>query len=205
MKPPCARGFFYVSTGKEEIFARVSLCARIKVSFLQEAGFTMRIGYDELESMIGLIRVIVDEQGVRKVAMSDEEWREYLAKLGDLPRDPALCRDAVLQLDEYFKGKRRQFNLPLSIEGTEFRKRVWKELCTIPYGETRSYAEIAAAIGKPQAPRAIGQANRANPLPIIIPCHRVIGKNGDLVGYAGTRTDIKKALLQLEERVQKEG
>jgi methylated-DNA-[protein]-cysteine S-methyltransferase len=165
----------------------------------------MKIGYDELESEIGLIRVIADEQGVRKVAMSDEEWQEYLAELGDVPKDPALCREAIRQLDEYFKGKRRQFNLSLSIEGTEFRKRVWKALCTIPYGETRSYAEIAAAIGKPKAPRAIGQANRANPLPIIIPCHRVIGKNGDLVGYAGTRTDIKKALLQLEERVQKEG
>ncbi|WP_018132688.1 methylated-DNA--[protein]-cysteine S-methyltransferase [Effusibacillus pohliae] len=157
-----------------------------------------KIGYDIYRSPIGPIHVVVDGRGVRKVAMTDEEWQEYRAELGDLPRNPALCRAAVRQLDEYFKGERREFDLPLSLEGTEFRKRVWNELRAIPYGEVRSYAEIAAAIGMPQAPRAIGQANRANPLPILIPCHRVIGKNGDLVGYAGTRTDIKAALLRVE-------
>jgi methylated-DNA-[protein]-cysteine S-methyltransferase len=162
----------------------------------------MSIGYDELETIVGTIRVIADETGVRRVAISDEEWREYCAQLGELPRNPALCREAVVQLAEYFQGKRRHFELPLSMEGTAFRKRVWQELRNIPYGETRSYAEIAVAIGIPQAPRAVGQANRANPLPIFIPCHRVIGKNGDLVGYAGTRTDIKRILLQLEGAIR---
>lgn len=158
----------------------------------------MIIGYDVYESPIGPIYVVADEMGVRKVAMTEEEWIEYVAELGDIQQDHGLCRIAVRQLEEYFKGERREFDLPLSIEGTEFRKRVWKELQGIPYGEVRSYADIAQGIGKPKGSRAVGQANRANPLPILIPCHRVIGKNGDLVGYAGTRTDIKSVLLRLE-------
>lgn len=157
-----------------------------------------KIGYDVYPSPIGPIYVVADERGVRKVAVTDGEWREYRSELKDMPRDRALCQAAVRQLDEYFKGKRRVFDVPLQIAGTEFRKRVWAALRSIPYGEVRSYGEIAEAIGMPQAPRAIGQANRANPLPIFIPCHRVIGKNGDLVGYAGTRTDLKAALLRLE-------
>jgi methylated-DNA-[protein]-cysteine S-methyltransferase len=101
-------------------------------------------------------------------------------------------------LDEYFAGNRKQFDLPLSIEGTDFRKKVWKALLTIPYGEVRSYADVAEMIGNPKAVRAVGQANKANQLPIIIPCHRVIGKRGDLVGYAGNRTSFKERLLEAE-------
>ena len=81
--------------------------------------------------------------------------------------------------------------MPLSIEGTEFRKKVWKTLCEIPYGEVRNYLQIAETIGNPKAVRAVGQANKDNQLPIIIPCHRVIGKNGDLVGFAGDKTNVK--------------
>lgn len=158
----------------------------------------MKIGYDVYDSPIGRIYVIADEIGVRKVAMTEEEWETDATELGGVERNQDLCRVAIRQLDEYFRGERREFDVPLSIEGTEFRKRVWEELRTIPYGEVRSYVDIAKAIGKPKGPRAVGQANRANPLPIFIPCHRVIGKNGDLVGYAGTRTDIKSILLQLE-------
>lgn len=156
------------------------------------------MGYDVYDSPIGRIYVIADEIGVRKVAMTEEEWETDVTELGGVKRNQDLCRVAIRQLDEYFRGERREFDVPLSIEGTEFRKRVWEELRTIPYGEVRSYVDIAKAIGKPKGPRAVGQANRANPLPIFIPCHRVIGKNGDLVGYAGTRTDIKSILLQLE-------
>lgn len=163
----------------------------------------MKIGYDTYDSPIGLIHVIVDEHGVRKVSLTEEEWLEYSEELGEIPVDHELCKTAVGQLDEYFRGKRREFDVPLSIEGTEFRKRVWQALQEIPYGEVRSYLDIAKAIGKPKGPRAIGQANRANPLPIFIPCHRVIGKKGDLVGYAGSRTDIKTVLLQLEGAIDK--
>lgn len=158
----------------------------------------MKMGYDVYDSPIGRIYVTADELGVRKVAMTEEEWETDVTELGGVERNPDLCRVAIRQLDEYFRGERREFDVPLSIEGTEFRKQVWEELRTIPYGEVRSYVDIAKAIGKPKGPRAVGQANRANPLPIFIPCHRVIGKNGDLVGYAGTRTDIKSILLRLE-------
>ncbi|GAX91949.1 methylated-DNA--[protein]-cysteine S-methyltransferase [Effusibacillus lacus] len=159
------------------------------------------IGFDVLLSPIGPIHVVVDERGVRKVAVTEEEWEEYKEELGSIPQDSELCKEAIRQLQEYFNGDRRQFDLPLAVEGTEFRKRVWQQLQSIPYGEVRSYKEIASAVGKPKAPRAVGQANRANPLPILIPCHRVIGASGNLVGYAGTRTDIKSVLLRLEGAV----
>ena len=108
--------------------------------------------------------------------------------------------DVITQLNEYFAGeKRRDFDLKLDIEGTEFRKLVWNELIKIPYGEIKSYSYIAKAIGNEKAVRAIGQANRANPIPII-PCHRVAGKNGKLIGYAGNHTDIQEKLIKFEKR-----
>lgn len=110
-----------------------------------------------------------------------------------------LIQKAVLQLQEYFEGKRKAFDLPLSLHSTEFQLADWKALQTIPYGETRSYQEIAAKIGNPKACRAVGMANNRNPVMIVIPCHRVIGKNGSLTGYA-CGLDVKKALLDLEQR-----
>ena len=103
------------------------------------------------------------------------------------------------ELDEYFSGKRKHFTVPLKTEGTPFQKQVWDALRTIPYGETRSYEDIAIQIGNPKACRAIGMANNRNSIGIIIPCHRVIGKDGTLVGYAGG-LDKKIALLDLEKR-----
>ncbi|MCI5904791.1 MAG: methylated-DNA--[protein]-cysteine S-methyltransferase [Oscillospiraceae bacterium] len=115
-----------------------------------------------------------------------------------------VCRSDLLyeahkQLGEYFCGTRKIFDLPLSCEGTPFRQAVWKELHNIPYGETRSYADIAAAIGKPSSVRAVGQANAANPLLIIIPCHRVIRKSGADGGYV-CGAEAKRLLLELEKR-----
>lgn len=111
---------------------------------------------------------------------------------------------AAKELTEYFSGKRTSFTVPLSIQsGTVFQRKVWEALYEIPYGETRSYLDIAQAVDSPKAVRAIGQANSKNPLPIIIPCHRVIGKNGKLTGYLGSSEQdgltIKKLLLQLEK------
>lgn len=102
------------------------------------------------------------------------------------------------QVTEYLQGRRSAFTFPFELRGTEFQKRVWQELCKIPYGETRTYGEIAAAIGNPQAARAVGMANNKNPLIIVVPCHRVIGANGKLVGYAGG-LDMKRDLLRLEK------
>lgn len=104
---------------------------------------------------------------------------------------------AFEELEEYFLGRRREFDLPLSPDGTEFQKRVWAALREIPYGETRSYSEIAGQVGNPKAVRAVGMANHRNPIAIMIPCHRVIGKNGSLTGYAGG-LDLKERLLKLE-------
>lgn len=105
---------------------------------------------------------------------------------------------ATIQLDEYFQGKRTTFSLPFKLTGTPFQLAVWKELQNIPYGQTTSYKEIAQKINKPKAYRAVGMANNKNPLPIIIPCHRVIGSNGKLIGYAGG-LKLKNYLLELEK------
>lgn len=105
---------------------------------------------------------------------------------------------ATIQLDEYFQGKRTTFSLPFKLTGTPFQLAVWKELQNIPYGQTTSYKEIAQKINKPKAYRAVGTANNKNPLPIIIPCHRVIGSNGKLIGYAGG-LKLKNYLLELEK------
>ena len=114
------------------------------------------------------------------------------------PPTPLLA-ETVRQLREYFAGARREFDLPLRLRGTPYQKAVWKELCAIPYGETRSYADIAAAVGNGRACRAVGMANNRNPVSIIVPCHRVIGKNGSLTGYGGG-LDKKEFLLSLEQR-----
>lgn len=108
-----------------------------------------------------------------------------------------LLQQTALQLNEYFHGKRRIFNIPISLQGSDFELAVWEALATIPYGETRSYGEIARQIGRPTASRAVGQAIHKNPIHIIIPCHRVIGAQGKLTGYAAG-TDIKQSLLQRE-------
>jgi len=109
-----------------------------------------------------------------------------------------LINNASSQLNEYLNGIRNTFDLPLNPEGTEFQKKVWAALCEIPYGETRSYKQIAEAAGNSKASRAVGMANNKNPIMIFIPCHRVIGANGSLVGYAGG-LDMKEKLLNLEK------
>lgn len=112
-------------------------------------------------------------------------------------RDAKRCSDAAGQLAEYFAGKRREFTLELAPFGTDFQLRVWRALCKIPYGAVRNYADIARAIGQPGAARAVGQANGCNPLPIVIPCHRVIASDGTIGGYSGGLA-IKHRLLALE-------
>lgn len=108
-----------------------------------------------------------------------------------------LSDKTAFELNEYFSGKRKSFDIPLAPQGTQFQRNVWAELCKIPYGETRTYKEIAEAIGKPSASRAVGMANNKNPILLLIPCHRVVGSNGSFVGYAGG-IDTKEKLLELE-------
>ena len=139
------------------------------------------------------------------LAASAEGLRSVLFELPEIPegeqndRHPLLMETAR-QLRAYFMGQLREFDLPFDAQGTLFQKRVWSELVRIPYGETRSYGSIAEAIGAPKAVRAVGAANGANPLPIVVPCHRVIGKNGSLVGFGGG-LPLKKRLLDLERHL----
>lgn len=118
--------------------------------------------------------------------------------LADADRvETPLIRKAAQQLTEYLDGKRKTFHLPLCIKGTRFQQMVWKALCTIPYGHTRTYKQIAESIGRPRSYRAVGRANHANPLLLVVPCHRIIGANGKLVGYAAG-IEKKEFLLRLE-------
>jgi methylated-DNA-[protein]-cysteine S-methyltransferase len=112
--------------------------------------------------------------------------------------ETSLLKNAAQQLNEYLEGRRNSFDLPLNPKGTDFQKKVWAALCDIPYGETRSYKQIAECVGNPKACRAVGMANNKNPIMIFIPCHRVVGSDGRLTGYAGG-LDMKEKLLSLEK------
>lgn len=129
---------------------------------------------------------------------------EYVSfKNLNLPnKETPIIKTAYSQLLEYFEGKRRIFDIPIHLNGTEFQKKVWNALTNIPYGQTVSYKDIAISIGNEKSCRAVGMSNNKNPIAIIIPCHRVIGKNGDLTGYAGG-IEIKKYLLNLEKKNSK--
>lgn len=142
---------------------------------------------------IGELTITADDKGILGVF-----FRHQDGIIGDDEKETPLIKQAITQLEEYFAGMRQEFDLPLSLYGTAFQKSVWSALREIPYGETRSYGEIAAAIGNSKAYRAVGMANNRNPVMIILPCHRVVGGDGSLVGYAGG-LDVKKQLLVLEQ------
>lgn len=142
---------------------------------------------------IGLFKIAEDGIGVTELEMVDATEKDNV----ETSETPLLAA-AAGQLEEYLSGKRMIFDFPLNPKGTEFQKKVWDVLKTIPYGETWSYKQVAIALGKPTASRAVGMANNRNPIMIVVPCHRVVGSNGDLVGYAGG-LDVKAMLLKLEK------
>lgn len=147
-------------------------------------------------------RIFFYDTPVGKLCIGEEDGGITRVTWGNFPADAEVGETPLLaackaQLDEYFAGNRRDFDLPLNPKGTDFQKRVWQALTEIPYGETRTYGQIAAAAGNPKAARAVGMANHNNPIAIIVPCHRVIGANGKLVGYAGGM-EQKEFLLTLE-------
>ncbi|HWG36585.1 MAG TPA: methylated-DNA--[protein]-cysteine S-methyltransferase [Terriglobales bacterium] len=145
------------------------------------------------DSPVGPLTLVVSSRGVRTIQFGEVEVPEA-------QENPARTAPLRRQLDQYFAGKRRKFELELDWAGTTaFRQKVWRALLRVPYGKTASYGDIARAIRQPQAFRAVGQANRANPLPIVVPCHRVLGADGSLTGYSGTRRlDLKAQLLAIE-------
>jgi methylated-DNA-[protein]-cysteine S-methyltransferase len=151
---------------------------------------------------IGLVYIREEEGFLTEVKFISKEEKNqlenYNANKGQISnKDTEVLKEAIKQLDEYFNGTRKSFDLPLRPKGTLFMQSVYKALLKIPYGRTASYKDIAMAIGNEKACRAVGNANNKNPIAIIIPCHRVIGQNGKLVGYAGG-LEIKQALLSLE-------
>lgn len=148
---------------------------------------------------IGRLRLVASSAGLAAVLWeNDDPDRVRFPGLVEMPEHPLLL-EAERQLGEYFAGRRRRFDLALDFAGTDFQKRVWQALLAIPFGETRSYGQIAVEVGNPKAVRAVGAANGRNPLSIIAPCHRVIGANGDLVGFAGGM-ETKQFLLALERQ-----
>jgi methylated-DNA-[protein]-cysteine S-methyltransferase len=153
--------------------------------------------YTQIESPVGPLLLVADAAGLRQIlfvngrhqARPDPEWKH----------DTAPLEKTISQLRSYFAGEREEFDLPLAPEGTPFQQEVWRRLCEIPFGKTISYGDLARRIGNPQASRAVGLANGSNPIPIVIPCHRVIGSNGKLTGYGGG-LPIKEKLLALEKK-----
>lgn len=147
-------------------------------------------------------RILIVQSPVGQLTLTQEAQALTGLRFGTQPQQGAegptpLLAETVRQLEEYFAGKRTEFSLPLAPKGTDFQLRVWQALLRIPYGETRSYGELAAMVGNPKACRAVGGANHRNPLPILIPCHRVVGAKGSLTGYAGGLA-VKEFLLKLE-------
>lgn len=147
------------------------------------------------ESPIGFLELREENGALTRLYLLRDQERRAPQKRGE--GVSGLLSEACRQLDEYFAGERRTFELPLLLSGTAFQRSVWEELRKIPYGATRSYEDIAAGIGNKKAVRAVGQANNRNPVMIVVPCHRVIHKNGDIAGF-GCGTAVKKYLLELE-------
>lgn len=146
-----------------------------------------------INTKIGEIGLIEEENKIIEIQVNKER-QENIS-----PKETPLLKETEKQLREYLDGKRKKFDIPFNPKGTKFMKEVWKALLEIPYGETRTYQQIAEKVGKPKAARAVGMANHRNPIPIMIPCHRVIGSNGKLVGYA-LGMDIKSFLLNWEKK-----
>jgi methylated-DNA-[protein]-cysteine S-methyltransferase len=156
-----------------------------------------QFSYTRIDSPVGKLLLAADAQGLRQVSF--ESSKRATPVQSQWKEDNSPFAEVIRQLQAYFSGELKHFDLPLAPEGTEFQLRVWNSLRTIPYGETISYSQLAQKIGNPQAVRAVGLANGCNPIPIIIPCHRVIGSDGSLTGFGGGLAN-KQKLLALESR-----
>ena len=155
--------------------------------------------YDLLRSPVGRLLLVGNHQGLKMLIFQDGKHPQAIDSQWKKDRRP--LQDIIAQLEAYFEGDLTKFSVKLSPDGTDFQQKVWKALRRIPYGKTVSYGEIAKQIGNPNASRAVGAANGQNPISIIVPCHRVIGASGRLVGYGGG-LPIKQSLLELEQQVR---
>lgn len=160
----------------------------------------MQLHFIDMPSPVGRLKLVANSQALVAVVWENEQPKCLSSKQLLPCADHPILLATQKQLSEYFAGQRQHFDLPLTFEGTEFQQKVWQALLSIPFAETRSYRDIAAQIGNVKAVRAVGAANGKNPISIIAPCHRVIGANGQLVGFAGGLNN-KHILLQLEQQV----
>jgi methylated-DNA-[protein]-cysteine S-methyltransferase len=159
----------------------------------------MRLFYKEIESPVGKLKLVATADALVAVLWQREERNRVKLDAATLDSQQPILLETERQLSEYFSGGRTEFDLPLQPDGSEFQKKVWRALREIPFGETRSYIELATALGSSKAARAVGAANSKNPLSIIVPCHRVVGADGSLTGFAGG-IETKAALLAHETR-----
>jgi O-6-methylguanine DNA methyltransferase len=184
--------------------------ASVEPSTSEDRVPTPRVYTARVDSPIGALRLASTERGLAYVALPRAGGRGlagWIARFApEARREVAFAphRDATRQLLEYLDGKRTAFELPLDLRGTPFQRAVWQALLDIPYGQTRSYGDVASALGQPGAMRAVGSANGANPVPLIVPCHRVIAAGGKLGGYGGG-LDLKRRLLAMEQSVRHQG
>src|SRR3989454_402522 len=165
----------------------------------EKGGTHMTLFYKEMESPVGKLKLVASEKALVAVLWEQERPDRVRLDTPKLDQHHPILLKAERQLREYFAGERTQFELPLEPRGNEFQKKVWRALREIPFGKTRSYLDLAKAIGSPKASRAVGAANGKNPLSIVVPCHRVVGTDGALTGFAGG-LQAKAALLALEAR-----
>jgi methylated-DNA-[protein]-cysteine S-methyltransferase len=159
----------------------------------------MTLFYKEMESPVGKLKLVASSNALVAVLWEQERPNRVKLPAPKLDIEQPILLEAERQLKEYFSGRRTEFDLPLELNGSEFQKKVWRALREIPFGQTRSYPYLAKTIGSARAVRAVGAANGKNPLSIVVPCHRVVGANGSLTGFAGG-LDVKAKLLALEAK-----
>jgi methylated-DNA-[protein]-cysteine S-methyltransferase len=171
------------------------LDARFRAAALGEGLVDVR--YDVVDSPVGVLHVASTDRGLCRISYGGEGWEDTLARQFGVRVLRSPLDDIRRELDEYFEGKRRTFDLPIDLRVAPFHEAVLRELAQVPYGETDTYGALARKVGRPKAARAVGVVMNRNPIPIVLPCHRIVGANGSLVGYAGG-LDVKRRLLALE-------
>src|SRR5512146_2089298 len=176
------------------------LDARFRVAAV--AGGLVDVRYDVVASPVGELHVAATDRGLCRISYHEDEWEEQLARGFGVRVLRSPLDEVRRELDEYFEGRRRSFDLPLDLRVAEFPAAVLRELARVPYGRTDTYGKLAARAGRPRAARAVGTIMNRNPIPIVLPCHRIVGANGALTGYAGG-LDVKRRLLELEGAVFK--
>jgi methylated-DNA-[protein]-cysteine S-methyltransferase len=171
------------------------LDARFRAAAVREGLVNVRI--DEIDSPVGALKVAATARGLCRISYAADGWEEQLARTFGVRVLRSPLDDVRRELDEYFEGSRRAFDLPIDLRVAPFHEDVLRELARVPYGRTDTYGALAARVGRPRAARAVGTVMNRNPIPIVLPCHRIVGANGALTGYAGG-LDVKRRLLELE-------